>query len=48
MTESETTDRELAEGQSVKKFRCVATWAEKDDFFFAIWKLKDRRIYFPH
>ena len=33
MPESETTDRELAEGWSFEKSRCVATWAEKDDFF---------------
>ena len=33
MPESETTDRELAEGSSFEKCRCVATWAEKDDFF---------------
>ena len=34
MPKSETTDKELSEGQSFEKCRCVATWAEKDDFFF--------------
>ena len=47
MPESETTDREWAEGWSFEKPSCVATWAGKDDFFFAIGKLKAKRILFP-
>ena len=34
MPESETIDRELAEGQSFEECSRMATWAEIEDFFF--------------
>jgi len=42
MPESETTDREWAEGWPFEKPRCVATLVGKDDFFFCPWEAESQ------